>query len=88
MKNDIKTTWLLNIVNLIMNYGEKENYDYSYMGVNLLTSHDGYTLELSDANCNLHLSFHHKYRLDYPNQKALEIFLNKLTAIENSVKKA
>ncbi len=82
MKNDLDIHQVLSVYSTIIDNGEKSENGTMLFGMTALSSFDGYVVELTDGTVNLTVHFHNKYQLDYPNQIALQSFLEKIERLD------
>ena len=82
MKNDLDLHMLLRVFEKIRSNGEAIEHGHKLEGVNATSDFDGYTVFMSDVQCNLTLFFHNKYECDYPTEKAREDFEKRLLYID------
>ncbi len=82
MKNDLDLHMLLRVFDKIRTKGEQIEQGHQLEGVKAVSDFDGYTVILSDVQCNLTLFFHNKYEFDYPSGTAREQFENRILYID------
>lgn len=82
MKNDLDLHMLLRVYEKIRKNGESIEEGHKLEGVKATSDFDGYTVFLSDVQCQLTLFFHNKYEFDYPTDKAREDFEKRLAYID------
>jgi hypothetical protein len=74
----------LSVIARIVELGDKKQDEHFYLGLYADQGFDGYRLSLRDELVCLTIEFHNKFNLDYPNQKALELFVAKIQRIESA----
>ncbi len=76
----------LRVFDKIVTNGDKHEDKYTYQGITAWSDTDGYTVQLSDDEVSVSIYFHNRYEFNYDNSRLLETFLNKLKAIDDSIK--
>lgn len=84
MKNDLDLHMLLRVFEKVREHGKEADEGHQLEGVKASSDFDGYTVFLSDVQCNLTLFFHNKYECDYPTEKAREDFEKRLNYIDKN----
>lgn len=84
MKEAIDLRQSLRVFNKIINHGAKSGQESSLKGLHAATDFDGYTLHLHDDAVELYIYFHNSFRLQSPSKKALNNFLLRLQAIDDT----
>jgi len=56
---------LLKVFAIMSQQGERTAAGYALLGLEALSSEDGYTLEFNDQHVRLQLLFHNKYHVDF-----------------------
>ena len=82
MKNDLDLHMLLRVFDKIRTKGEQIEQGHQLEGIKAVSDFDGYTVVLSDVQCNLTLFFHNKYEFDYPSGTAREQFEKRILYID------
>ena len=74
----------LKVISHIIERGEKINDEHFYLGLYADQGFDGYRISLRDELVCATIEFHNKFVLDYPNKKALELFVAKIHRIDSA----
>ena len=82
MEQQFDVAQALNVIAKIVEFGEKQKHEHFYLGLYVDQGFDGYRINLRDELVNVTIEFHNKFHFDYPNQKALELFIAKIQRID------
>ncbi len=81
MEDKIIIREALQVFEKIRKNGNKTNLGFELSGLIAITSHDGYTISVSNDYANLTIFFHNKFSFEATNQKEKQAFLEKLKQI-------
>ncbi len=82
MEQQIDTRVLLEAAQVIRENGKrKEDESYVYHQIRLVSSHDGYTISLSDSKVSITVLFHNRLQIDYQKMADLEDFYHRVKRV-------
>lgn len=82
MEHKLDIHQALRVVDKVTRYGEKKGEEYHFKGLVARPDFDGYTVVLKDDMTSLGIYFHNSYKLDFPDNVALEQFLERLQVMD------
>jgi len=77
----LKKQNMLQVFNLVITHGNKEQGFYELAGIRASHDFDGYTCWLAYQDLTISLLFHGSYDFDYKDDKTLEMFFKKVTKL-------
>lgn len=84
MEQSFNVAQALNVIAKIIEFGEKSGQEHFYLGLYADQGFDGYRITLRDELVSVTIEFHNKFHIDYPNHKALELFIAKIQRIDSA----
>jgi hypothetical protein len=77
----LKKRNMLQVFNLVITHGNKQQDFYELAGIRASQDFDGYSCWLAYQDLTISLLFHGSYDFDYKNDKTVEMFFKKITKL-------
>ncbi|XOV89648.1 MAG: DUF3081 family protein [Pseudomonadota bacterium] len=82
MDSKINIKQALRVFFKISEKGEAQDDNCVLHGLKAQSDMDGYTITIADDYVTLRILFHNQFKLDYPNQKALATFMERMATVD------